>query len=167
MKYILLIVFIASGTQCLAQSVGNGSYIVIRGAVEDCKAWSDRILDVAKVEDNKPVTLLNIPDISVMQLNSEQINLNLLTTIQNLTGNQPESITVEILESEAEYQSIVKEYGTSLNALLSGSCPFGNKSKLRGKHPIDPSSGKLTADPEYLEENIQRIQKQDIACSVI
>ena len=152
MKNVLFIVLIAWGTQCLAQSVGNGSYIVVRGAVENCEAWSFRILDVVKAEDNKRVILLNIPDISVKNLNSEQIKSNLLMAIQNLTGNEPESITVEILDSEQKYNSIVKEYRASLKALLDGSCPFSSPPVL---------------DAEYWEKSIQEIKQQDIARFVI
>ena len=139
--------------------MGNGSYIVVRGAVENCEAWSFRILDVAKAEDNKPVTLLNIPDISVMNLNSEQIKSNLTIAIHNITGSEPESITVEILDSEQKYNYIVREYNTSLRALLDGSCPIGNQTKIKISAPI--------LDTEYWEKSIQEIKQQDIVDSVI
>ncbi|MCW8925028.1 MAG: hypothetical protein OQJ84_02135, partial [Xanthomonadales bacterium] len=141
--------------QCLAQSVENGSYVVVRGAVEGCEAWSFRILDIAKAEDNEPVTLLNIPGITVIDLTSEQIRSNLIAAIQDLTGNEPKSISVEILDSEQKYNFIVKEYWASLNALLEGVCPFENKANRAP--PLDG---------EYWEEKIQEIKKQDIARSV-
>ena len=89
-----------------------------------------------------------------MNLNSEQIKSNLIIAIQNLTGNEPESITVEILDSEQKYNSIVKEYRASLNALLNGSCPYKNQNRTRGTPNLDT---------EYWEKSIQEIKKQDIA----
>ena len=151
MKTVLFVILIAWGTQCLAQSVHDGSYVVVRGAVEGCELWSFRILDVTRVEGDDPVSLLNIPDISVAGLTDKQVKSNLVTAIQSITGTKPESITVEILESEQEYQSIAKEYLVSLNALLDGFCPV--KSQSPGL--------------EDLEKSIQKIRKQDIARSVI
>ena len=53
---------------------------------------------------------------------------------------------------------LTAEQLAGLNALLDGYCPFKNESKLRQK---------FSTDPEDLEENIQKIQKHDIARSVV
>lgn len=97
MKALLIIALLVWGTSCLAQSAQEGSYIVVRGAVEGCEVWSDRILDVVKVDNDTPIKLLGIPDISVAGLTHKQIKSNLLMAVENHTGKKPESITVKIL----------------------------------------------------------------------
>ena len=154
MKTILLIFLVAVSTQCFAQVADEGSYVVVRGAVSGCERWTSRILDAVKIEGEEPISLLGIPEIDAWSLEKKQIKTNLLSAIEKLRGSEPESISVEILESEAKYNTIAREFLFSLNLLLDGSCPFkGFESMKRGN--------------EDLEEGIEKIKRSELARSVV
>lgn len=129
----------------VAQTAAEGGYIVVRGAVNDCKEWTNRILDAVKIENQAPVTILNLPGFSVVGLNHEQVESKLSEAIKTLTGRRPETLSVEILASDVEYQTIAKEYYTSLALLIDGECPF---SKARNQK----------IDRDQMKDRLQKIE---------
>jgi hypothetical protein len=124
MKIILYILLLTSPIIGMAQTAVEGGYIVVRGAVKDCEAWGNRILDAVKIENQAPITILEIPGFSVIGQDHDQVENELSDAIKTITGNKPSTLTVEILISDAEYQAIAKEHLMSLKVLLDGECPL-------------------------------------------
>lgn len=124
MKIILYILLITSPIIGMAETATEGGYIVVRGAVKDCSEWQKRILDVVKIESQAPITLLEIPGFSVVGLSHNQLEDELSETIEKITGKSPDTLSVEVLSSDEEYQAIAKEYLMSLKMLVAGKCPY-------------------------------------------
>ena len=151
MKAALIFTIAIWSTLCHSQLAEEGSYVLVRSAVKGCERWTSRILDVVRVEDKETVTLMAVPNVVVKQLDHNQIKANLLAAIQDLTDNQPESFEVEILESYQQYRLIVKEYISSSNRRVSGTCPFWYEQRHHW----------------HIEEQIEKIRRRDIARSMV
>ena len=124
MKILLYILLVTSPIISMAQTAAEGGYIVVRGAVKDCIEWPNRILDAVKIDNQEPVTILEIPGFYVVGLNHKQVENELYEAIEHVAGKRPETLSVEILASDAAYQTIAKEHLISVNALVAGSCPY-------------------------------------------
>jgi len=108
----------------MAQTAAEGGYIIVRGAVKDCSEWKNRILDTVKIGNQAPITILEMPGFSVLGLSREQVENELSEAIKKITGKRPETLSVDILVSDEEYQAIAKEQLMSLTMLVEGKCPF-------------------------------------------
>ncbi len=124
MKIFLYILLLTSPIIGMAQTANEGSYIVVRGAVKDCSEWGNRILDAVKIENQAPITILEMPGFSVLGLSHTQVEDELSDAIEKITGKRPDTLSVDILASDAEYQTIAKEYLMSQTMLVEGKCPF-------------------------------------------
>ena len=140
MKIFLCILLMASPITGMAQTAVEGGYIVVRGAVKDCPEWTNRILDAVKIEDQTPITILEISGFSVVGLSHDQVEKELIKAIATNTGKRPESLSVDILASDAEYQIIVKEHYRSSLMLQKGVCPHkdteGNEQRQKEMEEI-------------------------------
>ncbi|MBE9548189.1 MAG: hypothetical protein IMF09_02195 [Proteobacteria bacterium] len=147
MKIILYILLISSPTIGMAQTAAEGSYIVVRSALKDCSEWGNRILDVVKIENQATITILEMPGFSVVGLSRDQLENELSEAINKITGKSPETLSVDILTSDEEYQAIAKEYLFSLRMLVDGNCPY-----------------RKTNDPEEIqEEDLEKMRLKDIS----
>ena len=111
---------------------------------------------MVQVGDKDTITLVGMPNVFVKQLNQNQIKTNLLEAIERKTGNQPETVKVEILGSEQEYRLILNEYNGSLLHLARGKCP-GHP--LRSDHLKDLIDKQL----EDIEEQLEKIKRMETA----
>lgn len=150
MKIILYILLITSPIIGMAQTATEGAYIIVRGAVKDCSEWQNRILDAVKIENQAPITILEMPGFSIVGLSREQLENELSNAINKITGKSPVTLSVDILASDEEYQAIAKEYLMSLRMLVEGKCPY---QKTEGTDPI--------------QEELERIQLLEISKRIV
>ena len=134
---------------CAAEEAKLGSYIVARGAVVGCETWTDRILDIVEIKADENPTILNLPDLEILGLNGADIETVVLDRIEQQTGIRPQTISIEIIDSESEYKSLINEYAFSLTRLIQKRCP-----KQR-KPPLD-----------NMEEQIEKIRRVELIKSV-
>jgi len=114
MKSFVLIAFFALSAHCYADTVEEGNYIVVRGVIKGCEKWTNRVLEVVKVDGPHSISLLGIPEIEVIHQSAQQVKSQLENQVEERTGNRPTSLGIEILGSEVEYRSITYEYRVSL-----------------------------------------------------
>ena len=155
MKILATLLLLLMSAEIHAQPLSTGDYVLIRGAVNGCESWPSRILEVEKIETEAPVVLLGLSGVEVVGLNKVEIEKELRKTIENLTGHHPSTLVVEILRSEMEYQSILREYSISLKALIAGHCPHPDADPYE---PIRKPS---------LEEQIEQLRRAEIARLVV
>ncbi len=114
MKTILLSTLLAVSSPSFADTVKEGNYVVVRGAVKGCEHSARLIFDVVKVEDSNPISILSIPDINVIGQSAQQIELKLEDKIEHRTGRRPTTLSINILQIERDYRNILTEYRLSL-----------------------------------------------------
>ena len=131
-----VIVFLTFSATSHAQSVEVGDYLVVRGAIAGCEGWENRILDVKKVQDDRPLEVLGLRAMDVLGLDSREIHIQLLRSISAATGRTPKSLRVEILNDDSEYRLIIGEYRASLYALIKDKCALEHR-RLDPLEPIE------------------------------
>lgn len=131
MKRWVFLALLFRAATCQAEEVTEGGYIVIRGAVEGCEAWPDRILEVVRIEDSEPVELLGLPPLQLIGVSAAELTKMLRSVIESRTGRRPQTLRVEILGLEDEYLTLANEYLASLHYLSEGTCP-NRSSRARG-----------------------------------
>jgi len=155
MKILATLLLLLMCAEIHAQPVSTGDYVLIRGAVNGCESWPSRILEVEKINTEAPVGLLGLPGLEVVGLHKVEVEEELRKTIESLTGHKPSTLVVEILRSEMEYQSVLREYSISLKALIAGHCP----------HPdVDPYE---PVKKPSLEEQMEQLRRAEIARLVV
>ena len=151
-KVLLFGVVAIFSPSSFAQSAHEGNYIVVRGALQSCEKWNFRILDVVKIEGTQPVEILGLQDMELLGLTKEQVSAALVTEINRRTGHAPDSLRIEILESDLDYRAITNEYLISLKAMLDGGCP-----KELGFPP----------EPKSLDEQMEKVRRMELAESIV
>jgi hypothetical protein len=142
-RCLLLPLLIVAGS---AYADGGSKYIVVKGSTVQCPEWHNRILEVVEVKDNEYANLLGIPLIEFRPLKPKAILNYLVDSIVQLHKYEPESLSVEVLESNIEYRAIVGTFMMSLDALVKGKC-LRHKTKLH----------------EKLEKDIEKIRVQELS----
>ncbi len=159
MRFAIFLALVVWGSSCLAQTATNGTYVVVRGAVKGCEDWTERILDIEEVKDDKPINLLDISNINVVGLEGKGIQLLLESEIKIRTGNEPKSIKVQVLDLIRLPRGIWDQYRFSLFALLDGECP------------VDPQRIPVSREPptypERLEKEIEKLRRLELSRALV
>ena len=145
----LTIILILTSLPCLAEEAKLGSYIVVKGAVAGCEAWTDRILEIVEIESEQPVTILGLPGLSVLGLYDAEIQEMLLDAVEKETGNRPQTLSIRVIHFETEYRLLLNQYAESLNMLIGGKC-------LRPQPPAKSRE-------QRIEEDIEKIRRYELS----
>ena len=153
MRRISAIFWLLFAIPCSAGEAELGNYIVVRGAVLGCEAWTDRILEIVKIESEAKPTVLGIPDIEVLGSSEEQIKVTVSDAIEKETGTRPQSLSIELINSVPELRPLVGFYAYSLQEFKKDECP------MEFKHRKIPG--------HYLEEQIEKLRREILGRSVV
>lgn len=134
---------------CLAEEAVVGGFLAVRGAIVGCESWTDRVLELVRLDSEQPLTLLGLPGFDVLGLNAEEIKELIEDGVEQEAGKRPHSLTVELLKIEAEYRLLLNDYKAHLVALMKESCP----SRPRRSIPWN----------EQLDEQMEEIRRIEIS----
>ena len=102
---------------------------------------------------------MNIPNINVVGLEGESIQLLLESEIRKRTGNEPKSVRVQVIDSIRLPREITDQYMFSLKSLFAEKCTADPASI--------PVSRKRPSTPDYLEEQIQKLRQLELSRSLV
>ena len=138
---------------CLAGGAESGNYIVVRGAVSDCEAWDDRILDLVEVEKAQNPTIMGIPDIEVLGKSEQEIETAVLSAIESATGTRPQTLSIELVDSVLDLKPLIIPYLYSSKWLGTGTCP--------------PNIDRRKSQRNWYEKQIEELRRAELARTVV
>ena len=107
MQKIFAVIWPLISIPCLAGEAKLGSYVMARGVIEVCETWTDRILDIVEIESAENLTIMDLPDIEVLGRTEVEITNSILNVIERESGTRPQSLSIELIDSESEYESLL------------------------------------------------------------
>lgn len=147
---------IAVAATCLISSLPSfaeeatlGGFLAVKGAIVGCDKWTDRVLELVRLESEQPLTLLGLPGFEVLGLNAGEIKELIEDRVEQDTGKRPHSLSIEVLGNEAEYRLLLDNYRAHLYALIKGErlCPYPPGKSVPWNEQLDKQ-----------EEEIRRIE---------
>ena len=153
MSMTVAVACLFGSVSCLAQEAVVGGFLVVRGAIVGCEQWTNRVLELVRLDSEQPLTLLGMPGFEVLGLNAGEIKELIGDRVEQNTGERPRSLSVDLLRHEADYRLLLNDYAAHLQALIKDSCPYPQRSTV----PFN----------EQIDEQMEEIRRIDIAKIVV
>lgn len=148
MRHLAVVLVVAWAASSHAQVVEKGDYVVVRGALAACTCWSDRVIDVARIDGYGAVEVLG-REIPALGEAYDAMRQGILEAIAEHTGAAPKSLTVEILKPDQYGSDLMGDFAMSRRHPLAW-CPSGNVIRESSGSPSDADA-----------ESIRRLELAD------